>query len=186
MRSRANFSASSVGASQALHRGIDLGGVTRSPAASRSSRSNLRVASISAASPRAATSSTMARVAASMSAETSRFVGEKAREALGEIGAAAVEANGHGGFPGGILAKPTAQWRGDKSPSTLCLARLMRWRVGLGVSSPGGFASSPRSLVAEIVGAEIGQLAFQAFDIEPQRPAMAEQQHRAAAGRLAG
>ena len=29
----------------------------------------------------------------------------------------------------------------------------------------------------EIVGAEVGQLAFQAFDVQPQRPAMAEQEH---------
>src|SRR4051812_31473340 len=35
---------------------------------------------------------------------------------------------------------------------------------------------------AEFVGAEVGQLAFQAFEVEPQRPAMAEQQQRAAAG----
>ena len=39
---------------------------------------------------------------------------------------------------------------------------------------------------AEIVGTEVGQLAFQAFDVQPQRLAMAEQQKRAAAGGLAG
>jgi len=46
----------------------------------------------------------------------------------------------------------------------------------------------PRRLrvFAEIVHTEVGQLAFQAFDVEPQRPAMAEQQQRATAGRLAG
>ena len=36
---------------------------------------------------------------------------------------------------------------------------------------------------AEIVRADVGQLAFEAFDVEPQRAAMAEHQHRAAAGR---
>ena len=42
------------------------------------------------------------------------------RELLAEIGAASVETNGHGGFPaGGLMRRPTAQWRGDKSPSTL-------------------------------------------------------------------
>ncbi len=40
---------------------------------------------------------------------------EKARESLSEIGAAAVEANGHGGFPAGHCS-----WRGGKPPSTLC------------------------------------------------------------------
>ncbi len=49
----------------------------RKPAGVRSRRSNLRVASISARSPRAATSSTMARVALSISADTSRFIARK-------------------------------------------------------------------------------------------------------------
>ena len=39
---------------------------------------------------------------------------------------------------------------------------------------------------AEIVVAEVGQLAFQAFDVQPQRPAMVEQQQRAAARGSAG
>ena len=47
--------------------------VTRRPEAAMSSRSNFFVASIRAASPRAATSSTIARVARSTSAETSRL-----------------------------------------------------------------------------------------------------------------
>jgi hypothetical protein len=37
-----------------------------------------------------------------------------------------------------------------------------------------------------VIRAEVGQLAFQAFDIEPQRAAMAEQQQRTAAGGGAG
>ena len=52
--------------------------VTRRPEAAISSRSNFFVASIKAASPRAATSSTMARVARSTSAETSRLAARKA------------------------------------------------------------------------------------------------------------
>ena len=39
---------------------------------------------------------------------------------------------------------------------------------------------------AEVVGTEVGQLAFQAFDVQPQRLAMAEQEKRAAARGLAG
>ena len=39
---------------------------------------------------------------------------------------------------------------------------------------------------AEIVGAEVGQLAFQAFDVQPQRLAMAEQEQRAAARGIGG
>src|SRR5881396_4059192 len=38
---------------------------------------------------------------------------------------------------------------------------------------------------AEVVGTEVGQLAFQAFDVQPQRLAMAEQQKRAATGGFA-
>src|SRR5216684_3621143 len=37
----------------------------------------------------------------------------------------------------------------------------------------------------EIIGAQIGQFAFEAFDVQPQRPALAEHQYRAAAGRFA-
>jgi hypothetical protein len=51
--------------------------VTRRPPASILRRSNFSVASISAASPRAATSSTMARVARSTSAEASRLAPRK-------------------------------------------------------------------------------------------------------------
>ena len=45
----------------------------------------------------------MARVAVSISADTSRFIARKAAESLGEIGAASVETNGHGGFPAAAL-----------------------------------------------------------------------------------
>src|SRR5258706_12874166 len=38
----------------------------------------------------------------------------------------------------------------------------------------------------EIVSADIRQLAFEAFDVEPHRAALAEQQNRTAAGRLTG
>ena len=54
--------------------------VTLSPAWSRSTRSNLRVSSISARSPRAATSAMIARTAASTSAAASRLVARKARK----------------------------------------------------------------------------------------------------------
>ena len=37
---------------------------------------------------------------------------------------------------------------------------------------------------AEIIHAKIGQFAFQAFDVQPKRSAMAEQQHHAAAWRF--
>ncbi len=50
----------------------------------------------------------------------------------------------------------------------------------------GGLGALAEIAGPEIVGAEVGQLAFQALDVQPQRPALAEQQHRAAAGRLAG
>src|SRR5216683_5670456 len=50
----------------------------------------------------------------------------------------------------------------------------------------GGFGAFAEIAGPEIVGAEVGQLALQALDVQPQRPALAEHQHRAAAGRLAG
>jgi len=34
----------------------------------------------------------------------------------------------------------------------------------------------------EIVRAKVGQLAFETFDVQPQRATLAEHQHRAAAG----
>src|SRR6202165_3086871 len=49
---------------------------------------------------------------------------------------------------------------------------ILSWRLGAFAEIAG----------PEIVRAEIGQFAFQAFDVQPQRPAMAEHQHRAAAG----
>ncbi|MGY3288076.1 hypothetical protein ACVWW5_000798 [Bradyrhizobium sp. LM3.4] len=78
MRSRASLSASSVAASQAFTAASISAAVTRRPDASSVSRSNFAVASSRAASPRLATSSTMARAAASTSAEASRFAARKA------------------------------------------------------------------------------------------------------------
>jgi hypothetical protein len=63
---------------------------------------------------------------------------DKPFESLGEIGAASVEADGHGGFPAGarsFVRRPTAQWRGDKSPSTLELRHYgMVRRIRPGIS----------------------------------------------------
>src|ERR1700736_6578411 len=46
---------------------------------------------------------------------------EETCEAFGEIGATAIETNRHIWLSGGriLMEDPTAQWRGDKSPSTL-------------------------------------------------------------------
>src|SRR5436305_5409639 len=162
----------------------------------------------------------MARVAASMSADTSRLVARKlanrsAKSALFESRRTGMVA----------FRRVTAQWRGHKPPSTLELApsvipgwsqrvgALRRPMTGSGPdpeSRDSGFAlCAPRNDVSppyshrsstpprrfgafaqiagcKIVGAEIGQLAFQAFDIEPQRAALAEHQERAAAGRITG
>src|ERR1700738_4734699 len=47
----------------------------------------------------------------------------------------------------------------------------------------GAFGAIAKIPGAEIVGAKVGQFAFETFDIEPQRAAGREHQHRAAAGR---
>src|SRR5688572_3860704 len=210
MRSRAKASASSVLASQAFTAASISPDVTRKPPASSSSRSNFRVASIKAASPRAATSSTMARVAASISADTSRLAPRKPWNWRAKSALLWSRRTGMAAFQG-----TTAQWRGDKPPSTLSPVG----RVGKGAlapcppcpqlcsivdgengaksafATPNGSLSSPPSrrlgALAEIAGpkivaAEVSQLAFEAFDVEPQRPAVGEQQHHAAAGDVAG
>src|SRR5437588_197002 len=76
MRSRASFSASSAAGLQEAAAASSSAGVTRKPVAPRSTRSNFLVNSISAASPRAATSPMIARTACSTSAEApSRSIG---------------------------------------------------------------------------------------------------------------
>jgi len=61
------------------------------------------------------------------------------------------------------------------------IARFRLWSFGpprndtrLSRPQTGGFRIHIAG--AEIVAAEVGQLAFQAFDVQPQRPAMVEQQ----------
>ncbi len=60
----------------------------------------------------------MARAAASTSAETSRLAPRNFPKSLVEIGAAAVQANGHGDFLDAGF-RELLQWRGGVAPSTL-------------------------------------------------------------------
>jgi hypothetical protein len=117
--------------------------VTRKPPALSSSRSNFRVASISAASPRAATSSTMERVAVSISADTSRFMVRKLANRSVKSALLRSRRTGMAAFRAGSFVRtPTAQWRGDKSPSTLARRSLAGQ-----ASEPDDWAASPTSLV---------------------------------------
>src|SRR6202051_4645099 len=214
IRLRANSSACSVAASQAFIAASTSPAPTRRPLASRSSRSNFFVASSSAASPRAATSSTMARAACSISAETSRFIARKLANRSVKSARLRSRRTGMAAFrAGALISEPTAQWRGGQLASTLCylgFSVIPGWSEGPDPESrDSGFAlRAPRNDVStsnarrsrtlprppgiltivrgpEIVGAEVGQLAFQAFDVEPQRAAMVEHQDRAAAGGVA-
>ena len=209
MRSRANFSASSVAASQAFTAASISAAVTRRPPASSSSRSNLCVASIRAASPRAATSSTMARVARSTSAETSRLAPRKSLNARVEIGAAGIQANGHGGFPetrrpllNGAAANGRQPLPGPEggpcrhsgwcaSSQTRAIARFrvrsLRSRRNddstAAITPPGPIAASlaPRSSLPRSVSSHSRHSTS-----SRSAPPWAEQQKRAAAGGFAG
>src|SRR6266705_1403611 len=65
----------------------------------------------------------MARVAASTSADTSRFVARKLANRLAKSALLRSRRTGMVAFRrGDVDRRPTAQWRGDKSPSTLELA----------------------------------------------------------------
>src|SRR5438128_3937896 len=201
MRSRASESASTVLGSHAFTAASISAAVTRRPAASMSSRSNFFVASSSAASPRAATSSTMARVAFSTSAETSRFAARNWANRWAKSALLRSRRTGMAAFWGDFW--PTAQWRGgggavnppsfrdgpkdQTSGAQLRLGESRNSGFDAGASTRNdGIGLCPRPTRPKIVRAEVGQLAFQAFDVEPQRAAMAEQQEGAAAGLVAG
>src|SRR5207247_5304270 len=167
----------------------------------------------------------MARVAASISADTSRLVARKLANRSAKSALLISRRTGMVAF-----RRVTAQWRGHKPPSTLCCQGLSSsvipgWsqRVGAlrrpmtgsgpdpesrdspmcnstsevragarpGMTFPLGtrprrFGAFAGVAGAETVRPEISQLAFQTFDIEPQRTALAEHQKRAAARRIGG
>ena len=103
--------------------------------------------------------------------------GEELTELLVEIGAGVVEANGHPGLLGiggqGPLLNGAAAY-GRQPLYRLALAEATgrpESRDGRGRS---GLQRGRRG--AEIIRAEVGQFAFQAFQVQPQHAAVAEQQ----------
>src|SRR3982074_898434 len=79
------------------------------------------------------------------------------------------------------------QTRNLEIPGSRCarpgMTLLYQARTASGIQ-PGGLGAEIRG--PEIIRAQVGQLAFQAFDVQPERPALAEKQDRAATRRRAG
>src|SRR6266702_1085980 len=184
MRSRASLSASSVAASQAFTAASISAAVTRREAASSVSRSYFCVASSRAASPRFATSSTIARAAASTSADTSRLA---ARKAANRWSKSALLRSRRTGIFRWSFGWSLGADRRHKAPCSMARRppAVNPW-PGRGRSKFRWYTASsldpqPRS---QFVRPQIGQLAFQAFDVEADGAALGEQQQRAAAGLL--
>src|ERR1700693_5688594 len=149
MRSRANFSASSAARSQARAAATISAGSTRNPSVSRSTRSNFRLRSISAASPRLATSAMIARTFAAPSSAVSRLTRRNAWKRSAKSGALASRRIGIG-HPGAapVNGAPSAA---QSTPSRSRVERMVRTS-----------GRRPRRT-------EVGELGFEALDVEPQR-----------------
>src|SRR5215470_13909103 len=175
MRSRASLSASSAGRLQLFAAAAISAGGTAMPILSRSTRSNFFENSVRAASPLATMSAIMARTACSTSCDASRLVARKARKRSGKSAERVSRRSGM-----------TGQWRAGGSASTLPapgVVRLDQTRLSVAVLAH-------RWHILRMLGpdpaipdrAEIGQLAFEAFDLESHRRVAGKRQGYHAAG----
>src|ERR1700677_4332566 len=132
----------------------------------------------------------MARVALSISADTSRFMARNRANRSAKSALLLSNRTGMMAFRRRVWMKACPLLNGAatnrRQPLSLRIKLMMAGRAfGSGVQS-GGFGAFAEVGSPKIVRAKVGQLAFETFDVQPERAPLAEHQYRAAAGRIAG